>query len=112
MAAATAPFRGGDKATLFEGGLKAPCVMRWPGKIKPGTVSDEILCSLDFFASFCEAAGLEENLPRHDVESFLEKLAPAPDDTARHGKCSGKPERTWSGAENPGWPAAKALSKT
>lgn len=91
--------------------------MRWPGKIKPGTVSDELLWALDFFPSFCEAAGLEENLPMHDVESFLEKLAPAPDDTARHGttrhgKCSGKPERTWSGAENPGWPAAKARSNT
>lgn len=76
------PLRG-NKATLFEGGLKVPCVMRWPGKIEPGTVSDELLWALDFFPSFCEAAGLEDGLPPVDGESFLKKLAGEGSGTAR-----------------------------
>lgn len=50
------PLRG-DKATLFEGGLKVPCLMRWPTKIKAGTQSDAVLSSLDLFPTFCELAG-------------------------------------------------------
>jgi arylsulfatase A-like enzyme len=50
------PLRG-DKATLFDGGLKVPCVMRWPGKITAGRVSDQVASSLDLFPTFCELAG-------------------------------------------------------
>jgi len=50
------PLRG-DKATLFEGGLKDPCVMKWPQKIKAGSESDAVLSSLDLFPTFCELAG-------------------------------------------------------
>ncbi len=50
------PLRG-DKATLFDGGLKVPCVMRWPQKIKAGSESDAVLSSLDLFPTFCELAG-------------------------------------------------------
>ena len=52
------PLRG-QKATLFEGGIKVPCLMRWPGKIKPGSESDEVLWALDLFPTFCEVAGVE-----------------------------------------------------
>lgn len=52
------PLRG-NKATLFEGGLKVPCVMRWPGKIRAGSVSDDVVCSLDLCATFCELAGAD-----------------------------------------------------
>ncbi len=37
----TTPFRG-EKDTNFEGGWRVPCAIRWPGVIKPGTVSNEI----------------------------------------------------------------------
>lgn len=53
-----APLRG-TKATLFEGGIKVPCVMRWPNKITPGTVSEAVLSSLDLFPTFCELAGID-----------------------------------------------------
>ena len=49
------PLRG-DKATLFDGGLKVPCVMSWPGKIKSGTVSNAVTSSLDLFPTLCEIA--------------------------------------------------------
>lgn len=51
------PLRG-DKATLFEGGLRVPCVMRWPGRIQPGTKSNSLCWSIDLFPTFCALAGV------------------------------------------------------
>ena len=50
------PFAGG-KLTTWEGGMRAPCVIRWPGVIKPGTVKNEIFASLDWLPTFVEIAG-------------------------------------------------------
>ncbi len=52
----TTPFKGG-KLTTWEGGMRAPCVVRWPGKIKPGTVFKEIFASQDWLPTFVEIAG-------------------------------------------------------
>lgn len=51
------PYRG-DKATLFEGGLRVPCIMRWPGKIEAGSASNVVCSSLDLFPTFCSLAGI------------------------------------------------------
>jgi arylsulfatase len=50
------PFRGG-KLTTWEGGMRAPCVIRWPGHIKPGTVFNDIFASLDWVPTFVDIAG-------------------------------------------------------
>ena len=50
------PFKGG-KLTTWEGGMRAPCVMRWPGHIKPGTIYDQIFASLDWVPTFVDIAG-------------------------------------------------------
>jgi len=50
------PFKGG-KLTTWEGGMRAPCVVRWPGHIKPGTVMKEIFASLDWLPTFVDIAG-------------------------------------------------------
>ncbi len=50
------PFRGG-KLTTWEGGMRAPAVIRWPGHIKPGTVLDQIFSSLDWVPTFVDIAG-------------------------------------------------------
>jgi arylsulfatase A-like enzyme len=50
------PFRGG-KLTTWEGGMRAPLVIRWPGVIKPGTVKNQIFASLDWLPTFVEIAG-------------------------------------------------------
>jgi arylsulfatase A-like enzyme len=50
------PFKGG-KLTTWEGGMRAPCVIRWPGHIKPGTVMNEIFASLDWVPTFVDIAG-------------------------------------------------------
>ncbi len=50
------PFKGG-KLTTWEGGMRAPCVARWPGHIKPGTVYKEMFASLDWLPTFVDIAG-------------------------------------------------------
>ncbi|MBN9690217.1 MAG: arylsulfatase [Verrucomicrobia bacterium] len=50
------PFRG-QKGQTWEGGYRAPCVIRWPGVIKPGTVLNQIFASLDWVPTFVEIAG-------------------------------------------------------
>lgn len=67
------PLRG-DKATLFEGGIKVPCIMRWPGRIKAGSESDSLLWSIDLFPTFCKLAGAktdEVKLDGRDIGPVL-----------------------------------------
>jgi len=52
----TTPFRG-EKDTNWEGGWRVPCVMRWPGVIKPGQVINEICSLQDFIPTFAAANG-------------------------------------------------------
>jgi arylsulfatase len=52
----TTMFRG-EKNTPWEGGYRVPCVMRWPGVIKPGTVINEIGAHEDMCATILAAAG-------------------------------------------------------
>ena len=42
---------------MLEGGFRSPCIARWPGKIKPGTVENGIFSSQDWFPTFVAAAG-------------------------------------------------------
>jgi arylsulfatase len=50
------PFRG-EKNTNWEGGWRVPATVRWPGKIKPGSWSNEIVHHMDWFPTFLAAAG-------------------------------------------------------
>ena len=50
------PFKA-TKGTVGEGGFRVPCIVRWPGKIKPGTVENGIFSGLDWFPTFLAAAG-------------------------------------------------------
>ena len=52
----TTPFKGG-KLTTWEGGMRAPCVVRWPGHIKPGTVMKEMFASLDWLPTLVNIGG-------------------------------------------------------
>lgn len=72
------PLRG-NKATLFEGGLKVPCVMRWPEVIRPGSKSDAVLSSLDLSATFCELAGCDSgDTDGIGLAAHLQSGAPVP----------------------------------
>jgi arylsulfatase len=65
----TTPFKGG-KLTTWEGGMRAPMVIRWPEKIKPGTVLNDTFASLDWLPTLVEAAGGPKG---NDLKAELEK---------------------------------------
>ena len=50
------PFKG-QKGEAWEGGYRAPCVVRWPGHIKPGTVKTQLFAALDWLPTLVEIAG-------------------------------------------------------
>ncbi len=52
------PLRG-IKRDLYEGGIRAPFLARWPGRIQPGRVSDQLAYFGDFLATAAELAGVE-----------------------------------------------------
>jgi Arylsulfatase A and related enzymes len=54
-----APFRG-EKGTTWEGGLRVPCLIKWPGKIKAGSTSNGIQSHEDLFATLAAAGGAED----------------------------------------------------
>jgi arylsulfatase A-like enzyme len=49
----------GTKGTTWEGGLRVPCIMRWPGRIPPGTVCGELATAMDFYPTLAELGGAE-----------------------------------------------------
>jgi arylsulfatase len=50
------PFRS-EKNTNWEGAYRVPCMVRWPGKIKPGTISNEMISHLDWLPTLAAIAG-------------------------------------------------------
>jgi arylsulfatase len=50
------PFRA-TKGTVFEGGFRVPCIIRWPGKVRPGAVENGIFSGLDWLPTLVAAAG-------------------------------------------------------
>ena len=50
------PFRGGI-GSAYEGGVRVPCIFRWPGKIGAGRTSNQIMCTLDLFSTFALLGG-------------------------------------------------------
>jgi arylsulfatase A-like enzyme len=49
------------KATLFEGGTKVPCIVRWPGKVKPNIESKAVTWALDWFPTLASIGGASTN---------------------------------------------------
>ena len=52
----TTPFRG-QKGTIYEGGFRAPAMIRWPGHVPAGVVANGIISGLDWLPTFAAAAG-------------------------------------------------------
>jgi len=57
------PLRG-KKGSTFEGGMREPTVIRWPGKIPAGVVNDQIMTALDLLPTFAKLAGAEISTDR------------------------------------------------
>ncbi|HEY6170486.1 MAG TPA: arylsulfatase [Verrucomicrobiae bacterium] len=65
------PLRGG-KHDIWEGGFREPFLVRWPGKVPAGTVSDQVLCLTDVLATL--AAVLNTPLPKGNAEDSFNAL--------------------------------------
>jgi arylsulfatase len=52
----TTPYHG-EKGTTWEGGFRVPCLVRWPGVIKPGTIINDIMSQEDWMPTLLAAAG-------------------------------------------------------
>ncbi len=52
-----APLRSG-KGYPYEGGIRIPQIIRWPTRVEAGSECDDPVCSIDFFPTLCEAAGV------------------------------------------------------
>lgn len=50
------PLREG-KGYLYEGGIRVPMIVKWPGVVKPDTTAGDLACSIDFFPTILEACG-------------------------------------------------------
>jgi arylsulfatase A len=62
-----APLRSG-KGYCYEGGIRVPFLVRWPGKIPSGKVSDTPVCSVDLFPTILAAAGVD--LPKRPIDGL------------------------------------------
>jgi arylsulfatase len=54
-----APYRG-EKGTTWEGGVRVPCLIKWPGRIPPGSVSNGVQSHEDVYVTLAAAAGLPD----------------------------------------------------
>jgi len=73
--AAATPFRG-EKNTNWEGGWRVPSMVRWPGKIKAGTWSNDIMHHMDWMPTFLAAAGnpdIKDELKKGSVKAIGRK---------------------------------------
>lgn len=70
----TQPFRG-LKGTLLEGGIRVPCIIRWPGRIAPGTESDQVAMTMDVTYSILAQAGVDVSQRKLDGLDIIGRLA-------------------------------------
>lgn len=93
-----APFSG-NKGNVFEGGIRVPCVARWPGVLPQGVVTAQPCMTMDFSASLMAAAGVPAQRPFDgiDVLKLLETGQPIQSRTlfwrARRGEWTRKAVR-------------------
>ena len=76
----------GDKHTIWEGGTRIPFIVSWPGKVKEGTVSEDVIAIMDVFATVADLTGNglpEDKNVAPDSRSFISSLKGEEKDTGR-----------------------------
>lgn len=58
IASSNAPLRG-EKGTVYEGGIREPLIVKWPGQIPAGEVSEALISSVDFYPTLLKLAGVK-----------------------------------------------------
>lgn len=82
-AGSAGPLREG-KGTAWEGGVREPCVMRWPKVIPAGSVCDQLAATIDIFPTIAEITGAKMSKNRIDGKSILPLMKAAPNATTPH----------------------------
>ncbi|MGB2266684.1 MAG: sulfatase family protein [Akkermansiaceae bacterium] len=80
----SAHFRG-SKADLWDGGHRVPFIVRWPGKVEPGSQCDQLITLVDVFATASEITGEKAPDMAEDSVSFLPALSGEPIVSSRKG---------------------------
>lgn len=62
----------GTKRSCFEGGIRVPFIVRWPGKIQEGSVNDHQLAFYDVMPTFCDIIGVENYVEKYTNPKFAE----------------------------------------
>ena len=71
------PLREG-KGSMWEGGARVPCIMRWPEKIKPGTIISNIAATIDILPTLAEITGVKNIKNKIDGKSLMPILNGVP----------------------------------
>ena len=83
IASSNAPLRA-EKGTVYEGGIREPLIVKWPEKIKKGSVSEALVTSVDFYPTLLEIAGAEQPARQVlDGKSLLPELLEGSYDSER-----------------------------
>ena len=78
------PLRGG-KGSSYEGGMREPCIMRFPGVIPPGSVCHEMATQMDVLPTFARFAGATANCPKPiDGKDITDLILAKPGATSPH----------------------------
>ncbi len=92
----------GYKSSTYEGGVRAPCFVRWPAQIQPGSRTDSLTSHIDWLPTFCELSGIPSPKDRKiDGKSLVKLLTQNP--KAKHhsfvyhtwDRYSPNPDRRW-----------------
>ena len=87
----------GAKSTTLEGGIRVPLIMRWPGRIKPGTTSSQVSATFDLTRSILNLAGAKVPAEQLDGFDLVNHITAGRKDFSRTLFWRGKRgERTWS----------------
>nr|WP_322606855.1 sulfatase [Pontiella agarivorans] len=62
------------KQFLYDGGIRIPMIMSWPGHVEPGQVNDDMVMSIDICATLLEAAGITPPVPLHGKSLFSQDV--------------------------------------
>lgn len=82
--ASNVPLRG-EKMTVFEGGIRVPAVIRWPGQIQAGTQSHQLISVMDVFPTLASAAGVTPKNRKPLDGNNVWPIAPSASFEARNG---------------------------
>lgn len=87
------PYRGA-KASLFEGGIRVPAILNWPGHLPEGQVNDVACINYDWFPTIAELAGVSTAYPQIEGRSLLPVISDP--EQAHHQSFRWKLGRQWA----------------